>query len=468
MKFITTIIVTFCVFAPFYTQAKMQDELGKFFDDMGYNSNVTSGGAYQDQQGGYFTGGNIHARVPARNYELYHFQMPSYKAGCGGIDMFGGAFSFIDAKRFQGMMTNIASNASGYAFNLSLQTFTPQIYNTIQKLNDVMREMNLHNINSCESAAALVGGVWPRTDASSQYLCNAMGANGGSTNKFTDWSASRQECGAGGKRHETISGSRSDGEYKDVLGDEYNLVWHALKKNSFFSNDQELAEQLMSVTGTIIAKLNGEKMQKIPYSSLADDHLIEAMMYGRATSTAKIYKCIEKEDCLSISIENYKVSEHDALVNKVGDILQNIVEKVRAEESGDGSELSQNELGLINSTRIPIMKLINVQAALRGGGDVFHVSQYKEAIAYDMILHFLEQAFSLVTQNLSQLQQIKVDNDDISQLKSDMERARRQLINKRHNLFQQILVTLNMIEQGKSIEKYMLNQAGQYNTLVQE
>ena len=68
---------------------------------------------------------------------------------------------------------------TGYAFNLAMQTMVPQIYNTIQKLSDIAREINNFNINSCEEAAKLVGGVWPQSAKSSAYLCNRMGTSGG-------------------------------------------------------------------------------------------------------------------------------------------------------------------------------------------------------------------------------------------------------------------------------------------------
>ena len=43
-----------------------------------------------------YTGGSLMMRAPGRNYPLATVQLPSLRAGCGGIDIYGGAFSFIN------------------------------------------------------------------------------------------------------------------------------------------------------------------------------------------------------------------------------------------------------------------------------------------------------------------------------------------------------------------------------------
>jgi conjugative transfer pilus assembly protein TraH len=93
----------------------------------GQSVNVTEGGAYRDQMGSYFTGGSLMTRAKAANTNLMSVQMPSFNSGCGGIDLFMGGFSFINAEAFMQMARNIGSNALSYGFSLALQTVTPQI-----------------------------------------------------------------------------------------------------------------------------------------------------------------------------------------------------------------------------------------------------------------------------------------------------------------------------------------------------
>lgn len=95
----------------------LQSEMDRLFNEM---SNTTLPGVHESQRRGVFTGGRY--TVKSRIYEqnLVSFTPPSWKAGCGGVDMFGGSFSFINAEQLVTMMRAVAANAKGYAFQLAL------------------------------------------------------------------------------------------------------------------------------------------------------------------------------------------------------------------------------------------------------------------------------------------------------------------------------------------------------------
>ncbi|MBA3814609.1 MAG: conjugal transfer protein TraH, partial [Alphaproteobacteria bacterium] len=223
--------------------AGMQDNLEKAFGVLGMSNNVTTAGGYQDQTGGFYTGGSVFARSKVNNAELFSLQMPHYRAGCGGIDLFMGGFSFINAQAFTQLLRNIGSNAGGYAFNLALATVTPQIKSVLDDLSAKVQAMTNQNINSCEAAATLVGGAWPQSNASSQLLCNAMSKDLGLA---TDWAESHQKCGAEQQKMAVIDRKAQTQDFKDVLGDEFNIAWKAIQKNAFLSQDVQLAEFFMT------------------------------------------------------------------------------------------------------------------------------------------------------------------------------------------------------------------------------
>ncbi len=252
-------------------------------------NNVTAGGGYQDQTGGFYTGGSVFARSKVNNADLFSLQMPHYRSGCGGIDLFLGGFSFINAAEFTQLLRNIGSNASGYAFNLALATVTPQIKSVLDDLSAKVHSITNQTINSCEAAATLVGGAWPQTDASSQLLCNAMGNELG---KASDWAQSRQKCGVK-KERESINALKGTGkavEFKDILGDEFNVAWKAIQKNAFLSKDPQLAEFFMTISGTIVSRLvKGRLEVKVFPSKSIDPQLLSALIKGKAG--VQIYKC---------------------------------------------------------------------------------------------------------------------------------------------------------------------------------
>ena len=95
--------------------ANLNAEMQALFNDLGAIGNVTAPGAFRGQAMNLYTGGNLMMRAPGKNYPLSNAQLPSLKAGCGGIDLFGGSFSFINKQQFVAMLQNIGANAVGYA-----------------------------------------------------------------------------------------------------------------------------------------------------------------------------------------------------------------------------------------------------------------------------------------------------------------------------------------------------------------
>lgn len=449
--------------------AGMNSELDSFFKRMGYSTNNTKGGVYKDQSGGYYTGGRLYARAPSRNIALMNLQAPSFKAGCGGIDLFKGGMSHINVQQFTDALRNIAAGAAGYGFNLALQTMAPQVYNTMQKLNDIAREINSMNISSCEAAANIVGGIWPRSDASSRYLCNVMGT---SKTKFEDWAQSRQECGAAGQR-EAINRDKT-GEFADVLGDEFNLVWKAIRKNGFLASDNELAEVFMSISGSIISKKVGSgadaSFKPVHLASLANDQdLIDILVYGESkggsdASKGQIYKCddYDANKCLNPSRIKLSVAKDKALIHRVEDMLRNIAERAR---SYDGQDLTDAEKGLIESTKIPILKIIIVQNAFKAGSSIINVSEFSEGIAYDLVLQFMEEVLDIINQSLQELEKVQIDGKMISEFKQDIRSARKQIIERRNGIYQQMHTALSVIQKTKLAEGQLQHMFSSYNNL---
>jgi conjugative transfer pilus assembly protein TraH len=436
--------------------ASLDAEMSKVFDSLGYSANITPGGAYKDQSGGFYTGGRIYARVPAINTQIANIQMPGYRAGCGGIDIFGGGFSYISGQEIVSAMKKIASNAQGYAFNLAMQTITPQIYSTMTELQSWAQRINSMNINSCESAALAVGGLWPKSDASSNYLCNVMSTSDGAA---SDWVKSRHSCGAEGKRYEqTKNVSKKEG-FKDQLGEEFNLAWKAIRKNGFLSSNNYLSEFFMSISGSIISKLSGEgenaRPIKMHLPSLATNiDLIDMLMYGSSTN-AQIYKCNDNADdkCLYTSLQSLNVSKDKALLNKIDAVIRSIATKMR-----DNIKLTEEEKGFINATHIPILSVITIQTSYREGDTNIDVNELSEVIAYDILLYYLESILDLVSQSIKELQKIQIDDNIISEFRADIVNVRKQIADKRHTAYQQALVMLKVVESLK-LQKAQMQQA---------
>jgi conjugative transfer pilus assembly protein TraH len=78
-------------------------------------------------RGAFVWGGNTSLRIPSTSVRPFHAQLPSIRAGCGGIDAFWGGFSMFDPDMLVQYAQNVLSAAPAYAFNLALQNRTGTI-----------------------------------------------------------------------------------------------------------------------------------------------------------------------------------------------------------------------------------------------------------------------------------------------------------------------------------------------------
>src|SRR3546814_328897 len=102
-------------------QANVGDSMARFMNDMGGAANVTVPSAFQGQSAGYYSLGNVWTRFPQKTTNIANLQLPRARAGCGGIDIFAGSFSFINASEIVALLKAVANNVVGFAFSLAIE-----------------------------------------------------------------------------------------------------------------------------------------------------------------------------------------------------------------------------------------------------------------------------------------------------------------------------------------------------------
>ena len=98
------------------TSGALQSQMDSVFDSM---INVTRPGVFEGQRRGVVSAGSVYVRNKIVDTNVVTFVPPSWKGGCGGIDFFGGSFSFIDADQFIQLMRAVASNLKTVESTLS-------------------------------------------------------------------------------------------------------------------------------------------------------------------------------------------------------------------------------------------------------------------------------------------------------------------------------------------------------------
>ncbi|MCX7121704.1 MAG: conjugal transfer protein TraH [Gammaproteobacteria bacterium] len=310
--------------------------------------------------------------------------------------------------------------------DLALTTTVPQIKSVKDYIQKYVNDINSADINSCTTGEDLVGGMWPKTQEAQQQICRDVGSHNGA---FTDWASARQGCGTGGQVDQGIG---NGGNRQAEILINKNVVWDALQKNGFSGSDNEISEFLMSLSGSVIMKDNpdgsgNQIMQVLP--SLADNEdLIKALLHG---GQAKIYSCDEYKKCLNPTETVITISEDNALVSQV----TNMIATLNTDVVSDSGALTPAVRGFLEMTPIPILKFISNEAAL---GEPLDTTQYSDVIAISLLNQYFMENITLVKEALSQ-----EDTPMDAKMASQINKA-------------QVLITQNLSDSYKKLQNTML------------
>jgi len=203
--------------------------------------------------------GSFSYRTPVTRPQLLSFDPPRFSGGCGGIDLYGGSFSFIGKEELQGLMRQIAANAKSYAFNLALGAVCNKCLQEMQALQDKVQKINQMMKSSCDMAQALVNTAMdPATAQMSQrFRDGALAARQGGT--VSDLWASMNQ-GWGKDSPESALATDDPDEFARI--EPGNIVWRLLKRHGvgqwFSGADDALLIDLQSFLGTVIVCAPGD------------------------------------------------------------------------------------------------------------------------------------------------------------------------------------------------------------------
>jgi len=425
-------------------QANVGSELNDFFNDMGGAGNAYGPTAFQGQSAGYYTGGGVWTRFKNKQVNPVNIQLPSVKAGCGGIDIFGGSFSFINTDQIVAMLKGVASNALGFAFQLAIKSISPQISQTIEEMAQKVEKLNQMNISSCEAAQGLVAGLWGESQGRDSEVCKAIANSQGFA---TDWAKARQDCNAGGERTE-IMGKNDD---ETIPSKSYNYTWHMLNK-SYPSFSREFKEYLMSLVGTIIyQRADSDASQgTVRYVGQGNRDLIQALLVGTADTT--VLKCDDAEECLNPTTNGtVNISQAQALKPRVAALIQSMVAKVRSNDA-----LTAEEVGILGGTSVPLYKIITVNAAAKmsGMGDA-EIQDLAEIVAVDMLEQIVQEFYGYVQKAQGSFNE--ADKETLAQWREQLQNVSKVLDGYGYKLNERLVRTQSIVERTVFLERTLRN-----------
>lgn len=428
----------------------LSKDLNAYFKGLGFNSNVSDASVYKGQQGGAYTGGSVYARAGVRNLQLMQLNLPSIQAGCGGIDLYTGGFSYINKQDFIDFGKNILNNAAGYAFKLALSSVSPMISTTLESLQATANEINQFNLNSCETSTALLGAMWPKVQQSAQAACQSIGTE---TGKFSDYAAARLACGAGKQTDSVLAQYKQQEAYNNLIPLKTNIAWQAIQQNAFLRENSELSELFMNLSGTVIVGERIDEIEILP-SLASNKNVLNALLRG---GRVELYRCTETGDdkrCLHPKRRSFDIDPSSAMRTKVIQVLDSMLEKLY-----DDRPLSEAEIQFLNMTTLPVYKMLTVQAAYGAAIAKRYLYDHADLIATDLIEQYVTESLKLIKNSAQTLQ---FPPSLMAQFNDTLESARSEMHDIRRGQYQNWALRQQVIDQTRAQEKALVHNMADY------
>lgn len=149
-----------------------------------FMSNSTAPTTIQTKDRTGFFGGSFVMRTPVKSANLVTFDPPRLDAGCGGVDLYLGSFTFINSQQLVALFRQVAANAVGLAFKAAINLISPDLGHLISEFQTLLQKMNNLAKNSCNLAHMLVD---PAASALSSAVSGDAMTNNVTNGVISDW-----------------------------------------------------------------------------------------------------------------------------------------------------------------------------------------------------------------------------------------------------------------------------------------
>lgn len=360
-----------------------------YFDATQAMSNVTEAGVREAGAVSTVTGGGFVYRTPRTDFVPFSVTPPSLKAGCGGIDLFLGAFSIPSREEFVSFLKSVGTALPGLAFQLALQTMAPDLNEQVGRYADLIRSYTNRYTDSCEAARALLDntGATEHLTRVVEGAKNALRSDG----SVADQSEADRRVRDNGEKAIAASPIRKDSGGNVVDAPEINLTWALLSGGKLGAADFDsvsLRETMMTLLGTTIFTQEGKGENAVLVArEIAGVDLLPVLFNetGKDTSLVKL-TCDEAKRCLSP--ERKPMYDTDL----VAELKEAADHYLTALKSRDASLVTDDEmLFLASVSSVPLLRILNLASVARYEGlaaDI--VNTYVEAAAYEALVGALE------------------------------------------------------------------------------
>ena len=191
--------------------------------------------------------------------------------------------------------------------------------------------------------------------------------------------------------------------------------------------------------------------------------MLETLIFGATANKISLYQCDTEDKCLNPTVQNTKdFKPEQSMLKKIKDLLDSIADKIIQENNGTATALTDSEKVLASNTSIPIIKLISLNAGLKGHSVTLTIEDYAEAVAFDYVTNYLDSMIDFVYKALGQLEHTQLEGEVISKFKDEVRYVQKLLASDRLKAYERLTTLISVKKRAQQIETMVLNNFAEY------
>lgn len=366
-----------------------------------------AGSATTDTRNIYF-GGGYKIKTPTVNFQPFTVVPPSFRAGCGGIDITFGAFSYFNVEYLVNFLKAVTAQAPAFAFKTAIATLCPQCSQLMDNLTALANAINGLNFNSCQVAQRLGGSV-------GKWFGKNLNETLGVGDTGPDWLKSFNEkvssvtsfINNDVKNLLTSQGCNAGDRTcfaNFIYSDKISLLDYLMVDMPYIASDTNFQNILRSMIGDIVKRGSGDE-DKIKYK------YIPANVKGSMVSAIIDGLAFGDGDCLTTWTYDRAIDKNgktvSATTNTICDYVKfnidSIVDKLNTRQP-----LNTSDLQFLAMFKAPVYQIFNV-LSLQPGALERAKPQLIKYLSYQLTYDILSTILSDYSASLTRLKNAEDD-----------------------------------------------------------
>ncbi len=161
----TRSLITAIVFIMMASPAMADD----WIDNWIQQATASGPNMFEGQKRGYASAGSLSMRFRNENDYLVSFAPPRFRAGCGGIDMFLGSFSYLEAEYLMEKLSRIIEGGfSTFIFDIGMSVISEPIQKSMKSLEAMIDRLNQLQVDDCRASKGVAAYLKSTTSGEDQ------------------------------------------------------------------------------------------------------------------------------------------------------------------------------------------------------------------------------------------------------------------------------------------------------------